>query len=65
MQKHDGKFPWEYLGVPLEETLEEIDMSLEEKRRFSQAQGHQIKHSPKPSFVNLCSIIAPWSPNYK
>lgn len=24
---HDGKFPWVYLGCPLEEILEEIDMS--------------------------------------
>jgi len=27
---HDGKFPWTYLGVPIEETLAEIGMSLEE-----------------------------------
>lgn len=30
VRMHDGKFPWEYLGVSLEEILEEIDMSLEE-----------------------------------
>lgn len=27
---HDGKFPWVYLGCPLEEILNEIDMSLDE-----------------------------------
>jgi N-acetyl sugar amidotransferase len=27
---HDGKFPWVYLGYPLEEILIEIDMSLDE-----------------------------------
>lgn len=30
VQKHDGKFPWTYLGVPLETILSEIDMTLEE-----------------------------------
>lgn len=30
VKKHDGKFPWEYLGCKLEEILEEIDMTLEE-----------------------------------
>ena len=30
VKKHDGKFPWEYLGSRLEDVLEEIDMSLEE-----------------------------------
>ena len=28
--KHDGKFPWTYLGVPLGEILKDISMSLEE-----------------------------------
>ena len=27
---HDGKFPWTYLGEPLEEMLGEIDMTLDE-----------------------------------
>jgi len=30
VKKHDGKFPWEYLGCKLEEILEEIDMTVEE-----------------------------------
>lgn len=30
VQKHDGKFPWTYLGVQLETILSEIDMTLEE-----------------------------------
>ncbi len=27
---HDGKFPWEYLGCPLEEILQEIDMTVDD-----------------------------------
>lgn len=30
VQMHDGKFPWVYLGCPLEAILDEIDMSVEE-----------------------------------
>lgn len=30
VKMHDGKFPWEYLGCPLEEILDDIDMTLEE-----------------------------------
>lgn len=30
VKKHDGKFPWTYLGRKIEEILEEIDMSLDE-----------------------------------
>ncbi len=29
VKKHDGKFPWVYLGCPLEEILRDIDMTLE------------------------------------
>ena len=27
---HDGKFPWTYLGKPLQEILEPLDISVEE-----------------------------------
>jgi N-acetyl sugar amidotransferase len=30
VELHDGKFPWSYLGCPLEEILAEIDMTLDE-----------------------------------
>jgi len=30
VKKHDGKFPWTYLGKPIEEILEPLDMSLDE-----------------------------------
>jgi len=30
VNKHDGRFPWVYLGCPIEEILNDIDMSLEE-----------------------------------
>ncbi len=30
VRKHDGKFPWSYLGKPLEEILKHIDMSVNE-----------------------------------
>jgi N-acetyl sugar amidotransferase len=29
VRRHDGKFPWSYLGVPLSQVLEEIDLTLE------------------------------------
>lgn len=30
VKRHDGKFPWTYLGYPIEEVLKEIDLSLDE-----------------------------------
>lgn len=30
VKMHDGKFPWVYLGCPLEEILKDIDMTVEE-----------------------------------
>ncbi|MCP4644704.1 MAG: N-acetyl sugar amidotransferase [bacterium] len=30
VKKHDGKFPWEYLGCSLEEILEEMDLTVDE-----------------------------------
>lgn len=30
VKRHDGKFPWTYLGVPLAEILKTIDMDLDE-----------------------------------
>ena len=30
VQQHDGKFPWTYLGRPIEEILAEIDMTIDE-----------------------------------
>jgi predicted metal-binding transcription factor (methanogenesis marker protein 9) len=30
VKQHDGQFPWEYLGCPLEEILDEMDMSVEQ-----------------------------------
>jgi len=30
IRKHDGKFPWTYLGKPIEEILAEIDLPLDE-----------------------------------
>jgi N-acetyl sugar amidotransferase len=32
VKRHDGKFPWTYLGEPIEETLADIDMTLDEFR---------------------------------
>lgn len=32
-EKYGGKFPWTYLGTPLEEILEGLDMTLEEFRK--------------------------------
>jgi N-acetyl sugar amidotransferase len=30
VKRHDGRFPWVYLGCPLEEILRDIDMSIED-----------------------------------
>ena len=30
VRRHDGKFPWTYLGVPIQDVLKEIGMSLDE-----------------------------------
>jgi len=30
VKKHDGKFPWSYLGLPLEKILEPLDLSVDE-----------------------------------
>jgi N-acetyl sugar amidotransferase len=30
VRRHDGRFPWVYLGTPIEEVLDDIDMTLEE-----------------------------------
>jgi hypothetical protein len=30
VKKHDGKFPWAYLGKPLEEIIAPLDMTVEE-----------------------------------
>jgi N-acetyl sugar amidotransferase len=30
VEKHDGKFPWTYLGKPIEEILEPLEMSLDD-----------------------------------
>jgi len=30
VRRHDGTFPWEYLGVPLQSVLDDIDLTLDE-----------------------------------
>ena len=30
VRMHDGKFPWSYLGVPIQDVLQEIDMTLDD-----------------------------------
>lgn len=30
VKRHDGKFPWTYLGVPIEDVLEPLEMSVED-----------------------------------
>ncbi len=34
VRRHDGKFPWTYLGKPLEEILKPLDISLDEFMRI-------------------------------
>jgi len=33
-KKYGGKFPWSYIGTPLQEILDEIDVTLEEFRKI-------------------------------
>lgn len=30
VKMHDGRFPWIYLGIPIDEVLKEIDMTLDQ-----------------------------------
>ena len=30
IRRHDGKFPWTYLGKPIDEILEPLDMTVDE-----------------------------------
>ena len=30
VRRHDGTFPWTYLGVPLEDVLDDIDMTMDD-----------------------------------
>lgn len=69
VKKLDGKFPWDYLGVPIEDVLKEIDMTLEEfiqvcdrftnKKLFQcDARGNLVKDSDgnltKINYDNVC-----------
>jgi N-acetyl sugar amidotransferase len=72
--EHDGKFPWEYLGKPLEDILGEIDMTLEEfvrvcdrftnKRLFvTDARGELVRDAHgNLTKVNYDNVEAPAAP---
>lgn len=52
VKRHDGKFPWTYLGRPIEQILGEIDMSLEEFNavcdRFTNKRLFRVDNRGKP-----------------
>ncbi len=52
VKRHDGKFPWTYLGRPIAEILAEIDMTLDEFRlicdRFTNKRLFKIDNRGKP-----------------
>jgi N-acetyl sugar amidotransferase len=52
VKRHDGKFPWTYLGRPIEEILREIDMTLDEFHnvcdRFTNKRLFKIDNRNKP-----------------
>lgn len=52
VRRHDGKFPWTYLGRPLEEILREIDMTVEEFQavcdRFTNKSLFNVDNRGKP-----------------
>lgn len=74
IKRHDGKFPWEYLGCPLSEVLSDIGLTVDEfvrtcdrftnKRLFKcDANGRLVKDSrgdlQKINWDNVESIRAP------
>jgi N-acetyl sugar amidotransferase len=52
VRRHDGKFPWTYLGRPIEEILREIDMTVDEFQavcdRFTNKRLFKIDNRNKP-----------------
>ncbi len=52
VKRHDGKFPWTYLGRPIEDILREIDMSLDEFQticdRFTNKTLFKVDNRGKP-----------------
>jgi hypothetical protein len=52
VKRHDGKFPWTYLGRPIEEILREIDMTVDEFQavcdRFTNKRLFKIDNRGKP-----------------
>ena len=52
VKKHDGMFPWTYLGRPIEEILGEIDMTLDEFQnvcdRFTNKRLFKLDNRGKP-----------------
>lgn len=52
VKRHDGKFPWTYLGRPIQEILREIDMTLDEFLavcdRFTNARLFKADNRGKP-----------------
>jgi N-acetyl sugar amidotransferase len=52
VKRHDGKFPWTYLGRPIAEILAEIDMTLDEFQavcdRFTNKRLFKIDNRGKP-----------------
>jgi N-acetyl sugar amidotransferase len=52
VKRHDGKFPWTYLGRPIEEILREIDMTVDEFHavcdRFTNRSLFKIDNRGKP-----------------
>lgn len=75
IKKHDGKFPWTYLGKPIEDILKPLDMSVEEfiaicdkftnrKIFYTDAQGNLIKDKEgnlKNKFDPITDMIKPKS----
>jgi N-acetyl sugar amidotransferase len=52
VRRHDGKFPWTYLGRPIAEILREIDMTIDEFQavcdRFTNKRLFKIDNRDKP-----------------
>ena len=63
VKQHDGKFPWTYLGVPLESLLGELDMTMDEfvdvcdrftnRRLFTTTRGGELLRDGRANLTKI------------
>lgn len=67
VRRHDGKFPWTYLGKPISEILSEIDMTVDEFQavcdRFTNKRLFKIDNRGKPIRDRGGNLVPLFEPN--